>query len=137
MSKKLIEQVEKYFDEESKKYSVQLHDNSILGFDSEKMKELLDNKVKDYYIVFQLRMIKYCYAISKKENMYLNNTDIDKMLEYYEKYYEYKKKEEDLKVSCIIFIRIEGYSPFTNGNEQTKTRTTSKKRRTKKDCSTS
>ena len=98
MSKKLIEQVEKYFDEESKKYSMQLHDNSILGFDSDKMKELLDNKVKNYYAVFQLRMINYCYAISKKENMDLNNTDIDKMLEYYEEYYEYKKEEEDLKV---------------------------------------
>lgn len=98
MSKKLIEQVEKYFDKESKKYSVQLHDNSILGFDSDKMKELLDNKVKNYYPVFQLRMINYCYAISKKENMDLNNTDIDKMLENYEKYYEYKKEEEDLNV---------------------------------------
>lgn len=98
MSKKLIEQVEKYFDEESKKYSVQFHDNSILGFDSDKMKELLDNKVKNYYVVFQLRMINYCYAISKKENMDLYNTDIDKMLEYYEKYYEYKKEEEDLNV---------------------------------------
>ena len=62
------------------------------------MKELLDNKVKNYYAVFQLRMINYCYAISKKENMDLNNTDIDKMLEYYEKYYEYKNEEEDLKV---------------------------------------
>lgn len=41
MSKKLIEQVEKYFDEESKKYSVQLHDNSILGFDSDKMKKVI------------------------------------------------------------------------------------------------
>lgn len=46
-------------------------------------------------------------------------------------------EEEDLKVSCIILIRIEGYPPLTNGNEQTKTRTTHKRRRTKKDCSIS
>ena len=81
MSKKLIEQVEKYFDEESKKYSVQFHDNSILGFDSDKMKELLDNKVKNYYVVFQLRMINYCYAISKKENMVVYYSDIDDLVD--------------------------------------------------------
>lgn len=98
MSKKLIEQVEKFFDEESKKYSMQLHDNSIFGFDSDKMKKILDNKVKDYYTVFQLRMINYCDSISKKEDLNLNDTDINKMVDYYEKYYKYKKKEEDLKI---------------------------------------
>lgn len=98
MSKKVIEQVEKYFDEESKRYSMQLHDDSIFGFDSDKMKKMLDSKVKDYYTVFQLRMIKYCESISKKEDLNLNDTDINKMVEYYEKYYEYKKKEEDLKI---------------------------------------
>ena len=76
MEYKLLEKVEKYFDNESKRIiSIIYDENNQFGFDTEDMLKHLDERIKEYYIHIELRMFGYNETINNKEDLSLFYND--------------------------------------------------------------
>ena len=90
MEYKLLEKVEEFFDNESKRIINIIYDeNNHFGFDTEDMLKHLDERIKEYYIHIELRMFGYNEAIKNKEDLTKYDYNLVKVIEHYKKYIQY------------------------------------------------
>ena len=102
---KIICKIEEYFDNEAKKILPLIYDKyDLLRFKTEGILSNIDPRIKDYYINLQLRLVGYSQSYEENSNLNDADTNMSDRLDYYEKYYQYKIKEEDSDLKFITNI---------------------------------
>lgn len=76
----------------------------LLRFKTEGILSNIDPRIKDYYINLQLRLVGYSQLYEENSNLNEADTNMSDRLDYYEKYYQYKIKEEDSDLKFITNI---------------------------------
>lgn len=102
---KIICKIEEYFDNEVKRILPLIYDkNDLLRFKTEGILSNIDPRIKDYYINLQLSLIGYSQLYEENSNLNEADTNMSDRLDYYEKYYQYKIKEDDIDLKFIANI---------------------------------
>lgn len=102
---KIICKIEEYFDNEAKRILPLVYDEKdLLRFKTKGILENIDSRIKDYYINIQLRLTGYTQLYEKGDNFNKFDTDITDKLDYYEKYYQYRIKEDNIDLRFIANI---------------------------------
>ena len=102
---KIICKIEEYFDNEAKRILPLIYDkNDLLRFKTEGILSNIDSRIKDYYINLQLRLVGYSQLYEENNNLNEADTNMSDKLDYYEKYYQYKIKEDDIDLKFIANI---------------------------------
>ena len=102
---KIICKIEEYFDNEAKRILPLMYDKyDLLRFKTEGILSNIDPRIKDYYINLQLRLVGYSQLYEENSNLNESDTNMSDRLDYYEKYYQYKIKEEDSDLKFITNI---------------------------------
>lgn len=101
----IICKIEEYFDNEAKRILPLIYDkNDLLRFKTEGILGNIDPRIKDYYINLQLRLVGYSQLYEENSNLNEADTNMSDRLDYYEKYYQYKIKEDDIDLKFIANI---------------------------------
>ena len=102
---KIICIIEEYFDNEAKRILPLIYDkNDILRCKTDGILSNIDPRIKGYYINLQLRLVGYSQLYEENSNLNEADTNMSDSLDYYEKYYQYKIKEDDIDLKFIANI---------------------------------
>lgn len=102
---KIISKIEEYFDNEAKRILPLIYDkNDLLRFKTEGILSNIDPRIKDYYINLQLRLVGYSQLYEENSNLNEADTNMSDRLDYYEKYYQYRIKEDNIDLKFIANI---------------------------------
>lgn len=102
---KTICKIEEYFDNKVKRILPLIYDKTdLLRFKTQGILSNIEPRIKDYYINIRLRLVGYSQLYEENSNLNEADTNMSDRLDCYEKYYQYKIKEDDIDLKFITNI---------------------------------